>query len=315
MHLIDKILSRKEFEDRPPVLLDIGASGSIHFRWKRIAKHCICIAFDPDEREYGYIVSEKKHYKKLYVFNCVVSDESSSAKPFYLTASPYCSSFLKPQTDKLAPYAYADKFRIEKQVQLPVKSLNGVLKKLNLEYVDWFKTDSQGLDLRIFRSLGEEKIKRVKIAEFEPGIIASYEGEDKLHKILAFMESLPFFLSDFEIKGAARISPENLKALSGNSFMQKLLAASHKKTAGWGELLFINTFEAEENRTLRDYLLGSVLALLNEEYGFVLEIVQRAKPHYQDHDLDELQKYARKKIKRTIWKFRFWEDVYNKIKV
>lgn len=313
MQLTDKILSRKEFEDQPPVLLDIGASGSIHFRWKKIAKHCICIAFDPDEREYGYIVSEKKYYRKLYVFHCVVSDESHSAKPFYLTASPYCSSFLKPETDKLAPYAYAEKFRVEKQVSLPVKSLNEVLAELDLDYVDWFKTDSQGMDLRIFRSLGDQRINKVKIAEFEPGIIASYAGEDKLHKILAFMELKPFFLSHFEVKGAARISPGNLRALSGSAFMQKLLAVSHKKTAGWGELLFINTFETWENRTLRDYLLGSVLALLNEEYGFVLEIVQQAKHHYKDHDLDELQKYAGKKVKRAIWKFRFLEDVKKKI--
>jgi FkbM family methyltransferase len=313
MHLIDKILSREEFQTQPPVLLDIGASGGIHFRWKRIARHCVCIAFDPDDREYGYIEKEQGNYKKLYVFNCVVSDTTTGARPFYLTKSPYCSSFLRPLTGKLAPYAYAEKFTVEKELQLPVRSLPDVMKELGLTYLDWFKTDAQGMDLRIFRSLGEEVIGRVKVAEFEPGILDAYEGEDKLHQVLAFMESRPFFLSDFKVKGASRVSPENIRSLTGNPFMQKLLAVSHKKMAGWGELLFLGTFEGVEKMSLRDYLLTGVLAILNQEYGFALEIAQKAARLYEDPIIAELDRYARRGIWRSVLKLRFMADVWKRI--
>lgn len=312
MHVIDKILSRKEFEEQPPVLLDIGASGAIHFRWKKIARYCICIAFDPDEREYGYIESENKNYKRLFVFNCVISDETQEEKPFYLTASPYCSSFLEPRNDKLAPYAFAPKFKIAKETSLPVKCLSDVLQELNIQYIDWFKTDSQGMDLRIFKSLSPEIIQRVAVAEFEPGIMDAYKGEDKLHEVLSFMEKQPFFLSHFEVKGSSRLSFENIQSLAGNKFKQKLLAASHKKTAGWGELLYLNTFESA-GITLRDFLLGIAIAFLNKEYGFALELTQKAQEIFTDNILNELRQEAERKIKRAVFELRFMKDIKKKI--
>lgn len=293
------------------MLVDVGASGAIHFRWKKIARYAVCIAFDPDNREYGYILSENRNYKKLYVFNCVVSDASREAQPFYLTRSPYCSSFLRPRMDKLAPYAFAEKFLLEKETRIPVKSLPDILQELNISYVDWFKTDSQGLDLRIFRSLPPPVMRGVKAAEFEPGIMDAYSGEDKLHQVLAFMDTQPFFLSHFKVKGAARLSPENIRVLASGAFTRKLLAASHKQTAGWGELLYLNAFDGEAG--LRDYLLGAAIALLNEEYGFALEIGQKAGKVFKDRIFADLQHHAEKKIKQTVFKMRFMQDVRKRI--
>lgn len=312
MHLIDKILSRNEFEKEPPVLIDIGASGAIHFRWKRIARYCVCIAFDPDDREYGYIESENKHYKKLYTFNCIVSDKTQSEVPFYLTTSPFCSSFLKPMNKALAPYHFAEKFNIDKKIKLPVKNLHEVLEELKLNYVDWFKTDSQGMDLRIFKSLPREMIEHTKVAEFEPGIMDAYEGEDKLHEVLSYMEKEPFFLSYFKVKGPARLSPDNIRTMASGTFMQKILAASHKKTAGWGELLYLNTFELP-SMSLRDFLLGIVIAIINEEFGFALEITQKGHDLFKDRIFEDIQHDIKKLIKRTVWKMRFMHDVRKKL--
>ncbi|GAA4318143.1 hypothetical protein [Compostibacter hankyongensis] len=314
MQLIDKIFSRPELQQQPPVLLDIGASGEIHFRWKKIARYSICIAFDPDEREYRYITRETGNYKKLHVFNCIVSDLNDNAHPFYLTASPFCSSFLSPRADRLAPYDFARKFEVEKQLRLPVRKLTDILAELQITYVDWFKTDSQGLDLRIFRSLGDALIRGVKIAEFEPGIMDAYMEEDKLHQVLAFMDTHPFFLSRFTVKGPSRISPAALAMLSGNSLMQKLMAATHKKTAGWGELVYLNTFERREGITLRDYLLGGAVALLNEEYGLALELMQQARQDFSDPLLEEIKDHAAKAVRRSLLNLRFLPHVWRKVK-
>jgi len=67
MSLIDKVLTRKEFEDKPPVLLDIGASGTIHKKWKRIAKYSICIAFDADTRDFNPEPEIAKKYRKQHL--------------------------------------------------------------------------------------------------------------------------------------------------------------------------------------------------------------------------------------------------------
>lgn len=312
MSFIDKIFLREELALQPPVLLDIGASGAIHFRWKKMAKYCICIAFDPDKREYSYIESENKNYKKLYIFNCVVSDVTSDAQTFYLTASPYCSSFLKPREDKLAPYAFANKFKIEREAQIAVRSLTDILQELNISYIDWFKTDSQGLDLRIFKSLPDSIIHHVLAAEFEPGIMDAYLGEDKLHSVLAFMEAQSFFLSVFKVKGSSRLSPVNISMLASNTSVQKLLAVSQKAAAGWGELLYLNTFDSD-SMTIRDYLLGVAIALMNEEYGFAMELAQSAGKRFNDPFFREMEHYAGKKARRAVFKLRFVKDVKKKI--
>ena len=71
--MIDKILSRPEFQTEPPVLVDIGASGQLHGRWKAFAKYAVCIAFDADDRDFGYVESESSHFRKLYTFNNIVT--------------------------------------------------------------------------------------------------------------------------------------------------------------------------------------------------------------------------------------------------
>ena len=58
MKIIQAVLSSSHFENKPPVLIDIGASGEINKKWRPIAPYSICIAFDADDREFN--VSEKQ---------------------------------------------------------------------------------------------------------------------------------------------------------------------------------------------------------------------------------------------------------------
>src|SRR5438094_209753 len=117
--MIDKILSRPEFQTEPPVLVDIGASGQLHGRWKAFAKYAVCIAFDADDRDFGYVESESSHFRKLYTFNNIVTgptadeEDTENANPgrvnpdranFYLTESPHCSSLLRPRPDLIQEY-------------------------------------------------------------------------------------------------------------------------------------------------------------------------------------------------------------------
>ncbi len=80
MSIFDKILLREEFRTDPPILIDIGASGTLHKEWIHIAKYSVCTAFDADAREMGYIVEEKAKYKRLNIYNCVVSNKKEGRK-------------------------------------------------------------------------------------------------------------------------------------------------------------------------------------------------------------------------------------------
>jgi hypothetical protein len=56
--------------------------------------------------------------------------------------------------------------------------------KININYIDWFKTDTQGTDLRLFKTLPSKIADHVLAAEFEPGILDAYIGEDKLYSVM-----------------------------------------------------------------------------------------------------------------------------------
>lgn len=294
--IIDQIFSREEFAANPPVLLDIGASGEIHPKWRRIAPYSVCIAFDADQREMGYTVRESSGYRKLYVFNSIVTAEGVREADFRLTSSPFCSSLLQPDTKSLQEWAFGGLFEVERTVRLKAVTLPQILEEIGIRKIDWFKTDSQGTDLRLFASLGEERMGRVLAAEFEPGIIDAYRGEDKLWSLMAFMEKRPFWMTSLDVKGSQRISRQTV-ARYCTPMQRRFMHVLLKKAPGWGEVAYLNTF-ADDAAHLdkRDFLLGWVFAVVEGQYGFAAEMAVRGYRRFGDPLFPRLEETALAKI-------------------
>ena len=299
MSIIDKVLSRDEFKTDPPILVDIGASESLPKEWRRIAKYSICIAFDADDRAIGYIVNEKAKYRRLYTYNCIVSDKRGKKNTFYLTNSPYCSSLLKPDSESLKNWEFCDLFNIKRKVILNSITLPTVLKELNIKRVDWFKTDSQGTDLRLFKSLGESIINKLLVADFEPGIVNAYKSEDKLHNTLLYMDNLLFFVNDIKTGGSIRIN-EKIISSRFSKFERKILNKVLKKSPCWTEISYLNTFENIEKFNKRDFLLGWVFSLIKNQLCFALELAIKGRKKFKDPVFFQLEEYALKKINNRI---------------
>ncbi len=316
--MIDKILSRPEFQAEPPVLVDIGASGQLHNRWKAFAKYAVCVAFDADDRDFGYVESESSHFRKLYTFNHIVTgpdtvSTETDTDNFYLTASPHCSSLLKPRPDLIQEYAFAPKFEPIKVVQLKTRSLRSSLDDLKIRQVDWFKTDSQGTDLRLFRNLGTERARHVLTAEFEPGIASIYEGEDKLFQVLQFMdETGSHWLAELLPKGSPRITPALLDSFSRQPLIKKFVLFSLKNSAVWGEMTYLNRFADDAMLTQRNLLLGWVFATTLKQHGFALILTQKAKSRFQDPIFTEMEQYSRQRIWGRVFGLGFWPEVVKK---
>lgn len=313
--MIQKILKRPELVEKPPVLIDIGASGKIHRAWRKFAKNSICLAFDADERDFNYVIDESGKFRKLYVYNCIVADQAAHRTNFYLTKSPHCSSLLEPDLEGLQNTAWAERFEVEKIKEIKTVGLLQVLNELELNYVDWFKSDSQGIDLRLFKSLPQQISDKVLVAEFEPGIINAYKNEDKLHKILAFMEENGnFWLSKFIVKGSRKISGQALSALFKSPFWQKLAMFSLKNMAGWGELTYINELKPKNNFSLRDYLLAWVFATVEKEHGFALLLAQQADNQFNDPIFKEMIAASKSKLRWGVWQLKFLPAFWSSLK-
>jgi len=288
MKIIDTILQSAHFDNKPPVLLDIGASGEINAKWKPIAKYSICIAFDADEREFQITEQVNKSYKKLISINRIVTVDSVSKTDFYLTNSPFCSSLLEPDLDKLTPWLFRPLFEISNVTKLPAITLTDALRDTGISYVDWFKTDTQGTDLRIYLSLPPAIKSCLLATEFEPGIMDAYKGEDKLHMIMAAMSQQGYWLSSMKVKGTQRLHIRYAHEL-GDFVSQRVV----KTSPCWAEICYLKQESADE----RSLLLLYVFAILEKQYGFALEIADHALQLFEDSLFKDCKNEMLKKIR------------------
>lgn len=264
MKIIDTILRSDYFKDRPPVLVDIGASGEINAKWKPIAPYCVCLAYDADDREFHVTEQTNKTYRRLVTINRIVTASPVEATDFYLTSSPFCSSLLEPDTGKLEPWIFSELFTVQRSTRLPAVTIESSLQEAGISYIDWFKTDTQGTDLRLFNSLPGHLQTGVLAAEFEPGIIDAYKGEDKLFSVMEDLPRKGFWLSSMDVKSIQRLHRSYTTGLS--SFVSQRML---RKSPGWAEVTFLRQpFPG----TVRQLLLLYVFAWLEKQYGYALEI-------------------------------------------
>jgi hypothetical protein len=260
------VLGAPCFQSEPPVLVDLGASGALHPDWEILAPYSVCLGFDADERDFSKKIADSA-FKKLHLINRIVTSQDSTSVDFYLTRSPHCSSSLLPRPDLLADWKFSAFFEVEQKINLPAVKLDAVLRDLGIQKIDWYKTDTQGTDLRIFESLPQSIQRSMILVEFEPGIIDAYQDEDKLRHVLAFMERMPFWPMSLYARGTQRIS---VRALQANQIDpgQRLSTAN---AACWAEIEYFHDFK--EARSDRDILLAWLILTLKNQHAFALELM------------------------------------------
>lgn len=282
--IVRLILKHDTLVALPPVLVDIGASGALPAQWEWIASSSVCIAFDPDEREMAFIEKEKSQFGKLVVVNRIVLPSDDKETDFYLTASPFCSSVLQPDSEALAPWQFADLFRVERRAKLKAVKLLTALKEAGIQHIDWFKTDTQGIDLRLFQSLGSMQ-ERVLVMDCEPGFIDAYKGEDKIADTLAYMSSMPFWISSVHTKGTKRLNEKHLKEEFSQSELAGL-AGDTVDSSCWAEMTFVNDFRSDSQFGVRECLLGCVFSIVLKQYAFAAELAMKGRSKFDDKMFD-----------------------------
>jgi hypothetical protein len=294
MSIIKKILESSYFKHAPPVLIDIGASGELNAKWKAIAPHSVCIAFDADDRDFHIDEKTNSGYKKLITFNRIVTADPFNNQTFYLTASPYCSSLLEPDQEKLAPWVFKNLFRVEKLTTLQAITISEAVEQAGVTYVDWFKSDTQGTDLRLFKALPSTLSMGVLAAEFEPGIMDAYKGEDKLHRVMKEMDNDSFWLSSMEVKGTQRLNDSYIHSIG--AFTKRII----RRSPGWAEVSYLR--QPSHIKTQREFLLLFVFALLENQPGFALEVADHAINKFNDPIFKNCKNAVLEKMGHEKWK-------------
>jgi len=295
--LIKKILTTDPFTQKPPVLIDIGASDGTPEIWNTIKKFSICLAFDADDREMKCTISENKEYQKMYLFNRVVAPKASASTDFYLTNSPFCSSALDPDNNSLEKWLFSSYFEVKSKIKLPSITINEALKEVGIDYIDWYKADTQGTDLRLFDSIDDNIKNNIITAEFEPGIIDAYKKEDKLFQILQYFNNKSFWLENLKIKGTQRISPENAEQIFTKQEILNLINIAPQSPC-WGEMRFFRAESALMSK--RDFMLAWIFSILTKNYLYSFQLALLGKQQAPDKLFDEMLNISKKKSRSTL---------------
>lgn len=274
-----------------PVLIDIGASGPHRQIWDLIALQSVLLRFDPDLREIRDL--NGAGYRRAITINeAVTADPSAGEVPFYLTRSPYCSSTLEPDIEALSDYIYTDLFRVERKVQVKASALAAILARTKLDRVDWFKTDSQGTDLRLFNSLPDAIRSRVLCVEVEPGILDAYRDEDKFAEAHLALMSQGFWLASAKVCGTTRIRQSTLARLRRNrpDLDVNTIRGHCDVSPGWVEALYLRDLGYLKARAApaEDYVVLWAFALMVDQWGYALDVALEYEGHFGHDEASEL---------------------------
>lgn len=274
MSLLDRVLTEPELRAAPPVLVDVGAAGGVHPAWRRIARHAIGVGFEPDAREAAALSAAQQVFKK-WIFCPVIAVPAAAPAgraTLHLTRSPQCSSTLHPLTPALAEWAFADFFEVVEARDCPAQPLADALRAAGLDRVDWLKCDTQGTDLRLYLSLPAAWRARLLAVEFEPGLIDTYEGEDRGVEVLAAMAREPFWLAGLSVGCTPRGRPALLTrhlGPAGAKWFRRLTPGA----PGWLNLRYLrDPAVAPEALDRRGLLLAWVFASLSGQHGQALTV-------------------------------------------
>ena len=276
-----------------PVLVDIGASGRPPSIWDEIAQQSIYVGFDPDLREL-HEVSEGKFFRSLIVNKAVISEKGGSQAVFYLTMSPYCSSTLRPDMDSLSNYLFYNLFVVEREATVPATTLDSIMEIFSLPRIHWFKTDSQGIDLRLFSNLPDEVRSHVLAVDIEPGLIDAYIGEDLFVDAHRYLTRNGFWLSDLKLGGSVRMRKLTLEKITCAypNMNSAVIERAVRTSPAWCEARYLRTTEwlNQGGFAKEDYVLLWVFAVLDKQYGFALDLAVEYEKVWGNDSISQLMK-------------------------
>ncbi len=283
--MIEQLLSTSHFKQCPPVLVDIGSDGQVPPQWQRLAPYSICVAFDPHgSRSAGS--KRDATFRQLHVVPAAVIDVDDEALDLHVTQSPECSSILYPDAEKLAQWECAGLFGVAERSRIAATTVAAALSKLGIAYIDWFRSDSRGLDLRLFKSLDAHVRRRILAVELKLGILDAYQGEDKLADVMAYMDCQDFWMAQMFVSGTRRIDARIARQLDDVTRSQ--FAANVPVAPGWAAVTYLNTFADDDLVTRRDMMLGWVTATLELQHGFALTLAQRGEEYFDDKTFGQM---------------------------
>ena len=171
-------------------IIDIGTNYGADLKYypKGLDIHC----FEPNPILCEYIKANHSN-RKIHVHNVAVSDYVGRSI-FYLTEDTYSSSLYTLTED------YKDDFVLKQiqEIMVDVIKIGDFIMDNNIQQIDYYKSDAQGMDYRILKSMGDQirKIRAGRIEVVNKNNIIYKHQDNLLDDVVDYLKYYEFELTN-----------------------------------------------------------------------------------------------------------------------
>jgi hypothetical protein len=258
-----------------PILMEVGATARPEENWDEIAPWSTYCGFGPALQILD--TPELARYHNRVVFNeIVVPDADAGAAPFYETKDPIFSSLLEPDSEAIANHCDLRDVVVEKISQVRTAAISELLSRASISRIDWFKTNINGADARLYDSLAASVRSRLLAVETVLDFVPLYRQQDKTLLSHPKLLQQGFWLSRLTNWGGVRMRAESAAELQKRGIPDPyaLLSRHHRRSPGWSFARYFRTLESLEQGefSARDYCVLWSFAWLDGQLGFCTDL-------------------------------------------
>ena len=173
-------------------LVDIGASGGVHHRWKLLGDKLKIVGFEPDTRAFNLLPKSKN---AIWLNKAVYND--NDAHTLYITRHQTNVSMLKPNLDVIGMLCLkSEDFDIIDTISVECERLDDILEREKLR-ANVLKIDTQGTELQILQGAERSLEQDVFAIEVEVEFVELYDNQPLFTNIHNYLLGKGFDLMDY----------------------------------------------------------------------------------------------------------------------
>ena len=199
----DQIIAlAKKYLPSNPIIIEAGAyDGLDSLKLSNSWPQASIYIFEPIPELFGSILNNVKHHQNIIPFDCALG-ENNGETSFYISSFKESPTVASHSSSLLAPkehITYAPHVVFNKEIKVPVTTLDTWAERNNISHADFLWLDLQGSELPVMKK-SPKIMKTVKVLLVEVEMVEAYKNQALAGEVKQWLEGEGFALiaKDFD---------------------------------------------------------------------------------------------------------------------